>query len=385
MFPNLWNGRHAAVLTLLPLVFLAVPIVAQGQGKGENKLRVAVLALDLGETLPDGVVRACAKKVGPAVKADERKFAYIDAANTRSRLAAKSPALAGCLEKDCLKRTGKVLRASAGIKATVSGEAQIYDIEVEYFDLTTGERVHTEKSTCEICTATETGNLFGKTIQLGLRKVDVRRRSKKTARKKPKKPVEVTTKVSVKIHVMPPEGVVELGDLPLGTGTATTDLEPGSYTVRGRLEGFMTQEVPITVTSKSAPIEVYIQLAPEPEIITVAGSGGLEKSGGRVVSGWLLTVLGAGGVGVGSYLLWIDGQVTCSSGTFNQCPSVFETTAPGMAAFGVGLVSLTSGIFLLGINAVAGELAPDEPAARGLDLRVDPATGATVLMFESDF
>lgn len=368
---------------LLALILTASTAVAQDDAK--EAPGVAVLGLDLAENLPADVVRACAKQTGPAVQADERKFRYIDAAKARDALMKKSPALAGCFETDCVKRAGDVLDASAGIRASVTGEAQIYDIEVTFYDLQTGKELLTETKACEICTAQETGNLFAKTIQLGLRKVDVKARVKEAPKKvaPPKKDPSSEPKVAVKVRVLPAEGLIELGDLPLGSGTATTELTPGQYTLRGRLEGYQTQEVPVTIEPKGNPVDIYVQLAPEATVVETPSGGGLQKSTARLVTGWILAVVGAGGAGAGGYLLWLDGQVTCATGSFSECPSVFETTTPGVLAFGVGVAALTSGIFLIALDTSAEE-AP-APSAEGLDLGLDPTTGAGVVQFRTNF
>ncbi len=383
---------HSAVCaaTLAAVLTFAFAGVASAEKHADPAVAVAVLALELDEGLPTDVSRACAKQIGPAIQADDRKFRYIDPAATRDGLIARSPALAGCFETACIKRAGTVLDASIGIRASVGGEAQIYDIKVKYYDLVTGKKLLEETKTCEICTALETGNLFAKTVQLGLRKVEATPRATEEPPAKVVTPTEVkkapAEKVSVKVRVLPVEGLIELGDLPLGSGTASTELEPGQYTLRGALEGYQTQEVPVTIEPKGSPIEIYVQLAPDPEVIEGSGGGGgaLQKSTARLVTGWILAVVGAGGAGAGGYLLWLDGQVTCATGTFSECPNVFETTTPGVLVFGAGMVALTSGIFLIALDATAEEAGDAAPAA-SFDLGLDPTTGAGVVQFSTSF
>jgi hypothetical protein len=380
------HAPFVSALCSTTLVALSlVCAVAMADSHEDPAPAVAILALELDEALPTDVSRNCAKQLGPAVQADERKFRYIDPAKARDGLVKRSPALAGCFETACIKRAGTVLDASVGIRASVAGEAQIYDIKVKYYDLVTGKKLLEETKTCEICTALETGNLFAKTVQLGLRKVEVTPRKKAEPKvvTPTEKPAVSGDKVAVKVRILPEEGLIELGDLPLGTGAATTELMPGQYTLRGALEGYQTQEVPVSIEPKGSPLEIYVQLAPNPEVSESTG-GGLQKSTGRLVAGWILAVVGAGGAGAGGYLLWLDGQVTCATGTFSECPNVFETTTPGILAFGAGMVALTSGIFLIALDATAEE-APAGPPAAGFDLGLDPTTGAGVVQFNTSF
>ncbi len=97
-----------------------------------------------------------------------------------------------------------------------------------------------------------------------------------------------------------------------------------------------------------------------------------------------MIVTGLAATGTGAYLLSIDGDTTCNSGTLQQCPRVFNTTTEGSLLVGGGAAILTSGIFM----AILGS-GPDEPkqpaTAQGLSLGFDPQAKTGFMSFSGNF
>jgi hypothetical protein len=68
-----------------------------------------------------------------------------------------------------------------------------------------------------------------------------------------------------------------------------------------------------------------------------------------------LTVGGAVALGVGGYLINLEGQVTCTDGRGRtECPKVYNTKWPGAAAIAVGAASVGAGITLFTTSPAKG-------------------------------
>lgn len=380
--PRLASLLPAALFAAgLPLL-LAAPAAAQAPP-------LPVLRLEYGGSIPPVVqaeVRDALAQGGPA---GSGPVEVIDAEATRKKLLDASPALAGCESKECLKRSGEVLKATAGLAVEVQGEAQIYDMQIIVYNLTDGSTATSEKFSCDVCTAREVGEKFTTTLQTVLKRVQVKAPAQPEIKiappKEDPKPVKPAL-VEVQIKATPAEARIFLDDAPLGAGSAAVKLAPGDYQVRTEAAGFEPTRTTLVV-KPDAPGPIKLELAlspivaaqvtpptPEPTPEPAPAAPRQESSTGRLVGGGVALGVGLGALGAGAWLLGLDGEATCAEGAINQCPNVYETSAGGTVLVAVGASSATAGLFLLLWDVLTGEPTPAAaPAATsGLRLHLAP-------------
>ena len=361
--------RHTEIVHRFTLTMVAAVAVACGlvglcsdAAAQDAPPTLSVVGMEFTDQVPEGVKKAILAETQAAVINHKLGVRYRSWPETRQKLDAKSPALVGCLSTDCLKRSGEVLQSPVGLSASIGGEAQIYDFQIVVHNLDTGEEIARESGSCDICTPQETGKAVGRAIGSALDKV--------TLPKTPPPPVKtidppVVTgqKVDVDVVVVPEAAQLTLGDRPLGAGAATTRLAPGTYTLKADAEGFESLALPLTIApEQEGPMMLRLYMAP-----TSAGAGGggdttvyVDRSPGLVDDinhvgiGWSALAVGVVSTVVGGVLLSIDGDTTCSEGPSTACPNVYETAAGGATLVGVGTVGITSGLFLLFWDELAG-------------------------------
>lgn len=374
---------RVALFAALFLITSALTLEARAQSEGGT---IIVAKESFAGDVPSGVKASLKSTLTEALKADSRSFKVITAKETKNQLVDKNPSLAGCLTESCLKRAGKALDANLAVSTEVFGEAQIYDYKISFYDLSTGKVAQKKEVTCEICTGTEASELFRRTLVSTLSAVKIAKP------KPPEPPKEVApAKVELKITVEPAEASIELGDLPLGTGEVSTQVKPGIYTVRAYAEGYETKTTDITISPDTKkPRAVYVHLAPVEQKVAapvlpppVAAPAPAANSPLPIV-GWSLVALGAVSTATGGYLLSIDGDTTCASGEVYQCPRVFNTTLEGSLLLGGGSAMLTSGIFLLILDADRNDRKQSKPAT-SFQLSVDPVQGGGFAGIRSTF
>ncbi|MEL6179678.1 MAG: hypothetical protein AAFS10_12035 [Myxococcota bacterium] len=324
---------------------------------------LSVVGMEFTEMVPEAVKKAVLAETQAAVINHKLGLRYRSWPETRQKLTDKSPALAGCTSEDCLKRSGEILQSPIGLSAAIGGEAQIYDFQIIIHNLQTGEEMARESGSCDICTPQEAGQSIGRAISKALDQVTLPEQPTAKTIEPPPQPV-AGPKVNVDVVVVPESARLTLGDRPLGEGTATTRLSPGTYTLKADAEGFESLALPLTVApEQKGPMMLRLYMAP-----TSAGAGSsgdttvyVERNPGLIDGinptgvGWTALAVGVVSTVVGGVLLSIDGDTTCSEGPTNACPNVYDTGAGGAALVGVGTVGITSGLFLIFWDQLAGE------------------------------
>ncbi len=377
--PRLASLLPAALcVAALPVLFSA-PASAQAPP-------LPVLRLEYGASIPPVVQAEVRDALAQGGSAGSGPVEVIDAAATRKKLLDASPALAGCESKECLKRSGEVLKATAGLAVEVQGEAQIYDMQIIVYNLTDGSTATSEKFSCDVCTAREVGEKFTTTLQAVLKRVQVKAPAQPEIKvappKEDPKPVKPAL-VEVQIQATPAEARIFLDDAPLGAGSAAVKLAPGDYQVRTEAPGFEpTRTTLIVKPDAPGPIKVELALSPvvaaqvtppppEPTPTpTPAPAASPERSTGRLIGGGVALGVGLGALGAGAWLLGLDGEATCAEGAINQCPNVYETSAGGTVLVAVGASSATAGLFLLLWDVLTGEPTPAAAPATTHHLRL---------------
>lgn len=305
-----------------------------------------------------------------------------------------------CFTTDCLKLAGKNTGYPAGLRVRFSGEAQIYDWSIEIYDLYKGNLISSQKGACELCGKSEVVRTFSRSLNKGLEKAKlstktktsvketapvVKKETKKSvkpvAKKKPpiKEVIEESPKTNlpdvdtmettvtrrttgqktrVLIDVSPSEGQIFLEDKELGTGAVDMELEPGEYNFKFRLEGHrgLNEKILIgEVSNRTLQFRIHLSKT-DPESVNLSGNYGVvDELDQRLMWGWIGVGSGAALLITGIVLSSIDGTATCSTGTFQQCPEVYDTGTGSVITTTAGAALLTAGTGLLLWNVLAGE------------------------------
>jgi hypothetical protein len=384
--------------TLALLLTATVVLFTQSAWAQGSKTSVALLSVESSGSIPAKVAATYARALESLISKDSRGLAPLSTAKTKGLLMDQNPALAGCITEKCLVRVGQSTGLTVGVVASASGEAQIYDFEVAFYDLTTGKTATKERGSCEICTDDEALKSFNDTASRALKKLVLPKAPEKVVAPTPKKPEvkkpakkEVLT--TVDIVVMPQSADLLLGDLPLGSGTATRTLKSGKYTIRAKAEGYEDLESELMITEKpSGPIMLRLQMAKTHAAPALEEAGekspqvvetyGLHKPG----LGWTMLILGSGAAAGGAYLLTIDGKTTCAEGDINECPNVFETTAGGTGLLSAGALSAGVGLVLVILDIVTPTEADLQSEDGGkIGLEVDPEAGGAFIQWGTTF
>jgi hypothetical protein len=382
---------------LAPLAALALLALTPWTAEAQDAPTLLILEEKFEGDVPGKVKTALQAALPKALQEDKRKPKVLGVKETREALLASNPALAGCFDEGCLKRVGEVLKSPVAVRTLISGESQIYDYQIWFYDLSSGKVALNEKVTCEVCTGDEATQLYTRSLKDSLQRLTFAATPSEPPKQDPPKqeppkkdppkqdPPKVVSgpRVTLKVAADPPSALLELGDLPLGTGKASAEVKPGVYKVRARAEGFETREVEVQLDEGGqGPSLVFLQLVPqraegEKEAPREQPAPATQEARSPALFGlgWGLVGLGVGGVVGGSYLLGLDGDTTCSTGEVWQCPRVFNTTFEGSMLLGAGAISLTSGVFLI-VDNWGGEAAqPSQPSGATLQLAPTPGGG----------
>ena len=216
------------------------------------------------------------------------------------------------------------------------------------------------------------------TIGVKLKGYDDQKRVINTPPQSSKDPIQVTfqlitsapKRTIIKLKTDPGGAAVFLdGDKVQGVTPLSLDVMGGAHTVRLKLEGYDEKTVTfdpnnldqkkeiIANLTKSPPKKVTpVAVTPPPPTAPIASPPptssptmivpprpGLLSSG---LSGALIG-LGAIATGVGGWLLFLHGEVSCNDGRDRfECPDVYDSRVSGTLTFGVGMTSLGFGLAL---------------------------------------
>jgi len=303
---------------------------------------------------------------------------------------------ASCDATPCARAAGTTIVGQVGIRATVYGEAEIYDFTVTVFDLNTGSKLVDEAvGECMFCPTTEAVEEFGFTVQSALSSVDplppaTSGAGPSTAEVTEPDVVATTEEttpeetgpafepgdVSVHFQTAPNSATIRVNGERVGTGRASISAAPQVLRIEVSADGHATHTERLEITpAMVGPILIRTTLAGEARAQRAARSStaGSADSFNRTAVGGVLIGTGIAGLTGGIILLAIDGTSNCSDGPITACPQVYETTLPGAALTTVGALAAGAGIgILLGGNRGSAETADSggtrvalEPNRRG--------------------
>jgi hypothetical protein len=278
----------------------------------------------------------------------------------------------GCNGKTCLdKENGPKLATAANYRFVltifVNNTDEIYELSVSLYDDATKKNNKLPAQTCELC-----GEAEIKTKLLAMVTDSKLLKVLNAPAPEAEKPVVVEAKptvVTYKIQISSEpagakifEGTEEIGIAPL-----ELELEADKYQFKAVLANHeeltlpfetpaKTDGKPIVLTFKLKPIAKLEKSKEEPKV-EVKKEPVVEKNeipasaipapakpailspyvaGTSIAGGLLLTV-------VGGWMLSLHGEITCSSGTRQDCPDVYDTRLPASIIFGAGMAAIGFG------------------------------------------
>lgn len=312
----------------------------------------------------------------------------------RARVAALAPALldpgatatamqaaqfkVGCATDACGEALGKAADARFVLNATVVNSDEIYTVELGLFDRAIGKRT-TAKEVCELCTVEEVDGTIGKaTAKLA------------EALKAPAPKVVPVVKtpvaaapVALKVETTPPGAEVFLDGQRIGETPYTGTVAAGPHRLRVVKANFLADESEIRVSDR--PITVQLALLADPDVlpvedpespeVPVAGALGAPAvaaaapvSSERRLTGVAVGMAVGGAVlaGVGTWMVALDGDITCDDGRSRaECPTVYNTKYVGVAGLGLGAGLIGAAIATLVLDGGPGTTAAVAPTGDG--------------------
>jgi hypothetical protein len=113
----------------------------------------------------------------------------------------------------------------------------------------------------------------------------------------------------------------------------------------------------------------YLASSEQDTVVLTESPRRAEGGAGRGAAPWITAGASVAALGVGVYLLRLDGDLTCTGVPSRDCPEIYNTDALGYATLGLGaaLAGLTVYLFLRETGA------SETPAAIAIDVRADRA------------
>lgn len=393
------HSTRTLIATLLGTLVFAHAALASAD-------EMAGLQVELGSGI-DAVVRA---DLEAAVDSTMNSVSQWDWIPERKAKSSMNPVVRGCFTGDCLSKAGDATGADAGLRIRLSGEAQIYDWQIDIYDLDDGSLLRNEKGACELCGRSEVVRVFRESLRDTVvatrlpRRKPVATSTTKPPKRTPPQPTDEPTDeptqttgntepettapttteptgadraglVMLDVSVQPPDAAIEIEGEKIGTGTATVSLEPGTYELKFSLEGYQgfTESFVVSPqTSRRAFMRIHLSKTDPDPVMVSASEGAVDRLGNqRVTYGVISLAVGGVLVGTGIWLNAIDGDPACEDGAFTDCPELYNTGTASVVTTLGGAALATGGAILLAWDVLAGK--KKEPAEK--QARITPLAG----------
>lgn len=345
-------------------LFLATPATAWAG-------TMAGLKFDAGDSMDSRVSSAVRDSVVDAFD-DVDNWSFKGFRETRNRL---DPVVRDCFTSDCLGKVQDEMGAEVGLTVTITGEAQIYNWTLTFYNLYSGEEMKSRTGTCELCGRAEVERTFRESLKAALIGTATPRdpqaagtpenSGSSTARP------DTGAQIALRVSVVPKEATITLDGEKMGAGDVTEAVSPGEHVVGFKLEGFQgLRETVIVDENTNGPVLLRVHLSrTDPETVTVAGAQGpVDRLGSnkRNLYGAISTGTGVVLLGTGIYLASIDGEPACSDGVAeSECPEIYATGGAGMTLGVLGTAAISTGVTLLIWEVLAGSPGEDTAGDSG--------------------
>ena len=338
---------------ILPfLVVLGLPVCAMA---GEPDRLIAV------PLQTSGVSAEIAKGYDQHVRSLVAKKSRLVARKASTAALSKAGAKTGCAEQTCQAKLAASSKARFILSGRVDSEDEIYNVELWLYDGALKKRSK-GSAVCELCAAQEVKTTLAKAIsQLGPALAAPPPKKKPPVKKPPPKPTKPLLRVT-----STPEGAQVLVDgTQVGVTPMKASVEPGKHIVVIQKDGFTAEERTVSALGKVVTLQVELKEVakpptptPPPPVATapVTPTPAAPAAGGFGGLGWGFAVGGVVLAGAGTFLVILDGTVTCDDDRGRmECPTVYNTKGMGIIGLGVGAALLGSGVTLLVVDPGGGQ------------------------------
>jgi hypothetical protein len=272
-----------------------------------------------------------------------------------------------CGTDACSEKLAKATRARFVLSASVSNSDEIFTVSLSLYDAVLKKRTKTSEI-CELCAVEEVDGSIAKAFAgLGTALAA-------------KAPPAAPAMVSVAIKSTPTGASISIDQKAIGKTPVTTKVKPGEHSLEVTMAGFITDTRTIAAVDK--PVTLALTLVADPDTAAiedpelpatlapvpapaVATIPEIQQHTGAVVG------MGIGGAilaGVGTWLVVLDGDITCDDGrSRTECPTVYNTKAVGLPAVGLGagLIGAAIAVAILDGSNSAMPVPAVSPSAEG--------------------
>lgn len=321
-------------LLSLMILSLCLPTISAAA----DKPAASVLPLQTAGAVPAPVQKRFDQKLREAVKAH---------ATVGEPGAAEKAAEGRCADSACLKKVATAAKVRFVVSGQVSNADDIYKVSLTLYDDAHSKVVDAAQE-CELCAAEEVDRSIVAAVE-----------TFKAAFASAPPVVAPTAPPTSELSVTTdPSGAdVELDGKMVGKTPYKAQVTRGKHAVKVTLAGHVAEQREVEVGDRAAAQEFLLQVlataspaatAEEAPAPTPAPTGApVAAPAEHRTAGIILTVLGAVGLGVGGFLINMDGQITCENGSRKTCPDVYTTKWFGAAAMTVGGLALGAGATVL--------------------------------------
>jgi|GEM_PF-1711440 len=358
---------------LYAMLVLCLPALALANGK--PSLLVAPLEADKNIAAPvaQGYENALLKVAGASTAVLSR--------DKTSDAMGKASVGRDCTTDECAKKLADFSNARFVVFSKVlSSDDDMYVVELILYDGAKSERVAEVKKECELCADLEVNETISEAF------ADLKAALAAPApvvKLPPPPPVQEETKSDGNITVVStPEGAtVKIGKVEKGKTPTTFTLKPGTYSIGLEKEGFLKTVRKVNVLDRKVNLKVKLKtdpnyIPPVAVVPTVPVKNEPAKTKpetdatkaptrpvadvepiGSAYDGVALGLILGGAVvsGVGTWLVLLDGTVTCSDRGLRECPDVYNTKGGGLAAVALGSAAVGAGIALFVEEFISSE------------------------------
>jgi hypothetical protein len=379
-----------STLAVLAVLALAGPAAAQ-EG-------VLIFATQFeGEISP--AVREQFREALRAGLAQESSLEVFSEPQSTQALGGDAQRIAECADDaTCQAEASALTGASSGVALHISEAGEIYTFTLHLYRLAPPEALGTFETDCALCTVEEA---LAEVTELGATNASALVRSggavaavepevipDTTPEVVPDTTPEVDPEVdpdgagapevideshyvALVVVVEPDDAEVFIDGQRIAAGDVRIELAPGSYSVRASADGYESARETLVLREDDEEVELSLRLDEVEEDDDEPPVAGARRSGGLAdvdTTAWGSVLVGTGLVSLvtGVVLIAIDGDTTCSEGTVQDCPDVFDTGVGGTILTAAGSAALTTGIIFLLWESLAGEPVAEDSAARGL-------------------
>jgi hypothetical protein len=327
------------------ILSLALPTAAAA-----DKPAAAVVPLQAAGAVPAAVQKRFDQKLREAVKAH---------ATVGDVGAAEKAAEGRCADSVCLDKVATAAKVRFVVTGQVSNADDIYKVSLTLYD-DAYEKVVDASQECELCAAEEVDRSIVAAVET----------FKAAFAAAPPVVAPKTPPTSELVITTDPGGAdVELDGKVVGKTPYKAQVTRGKHAVKVSLAGHVTEQREVDVGDRATTQDFLLQVTATPvaaaetpaEAPPAAPSAPGAAPAEHRTAGIILTVLGAVGLGVGGFLINMDGQITCESGSRKTCPDVYTTKWFGAAAMAAGGLAVGAGATVL----ILPKIDAPEPTAGG--------------------